>query len=339
MGKKLVSILIPAYNAQQWIVDTLRSALAQSWPEKEVIVVDDGSRDETLAIARTFQSPSVLVVGQENRGASAARNRALSLAQGEFIQWLDADNMLARDKIERQMKEPQAADERVLLSSPWGFFMYRWQRAHFVRSTLWEDLPPAEWICRKFSGNTFMVPESWLVSRALTERAGRWDEALSLDDDGEYFTRVVSHCDSIRFVDGPKSYYRYANAGSLSSMAYRPQHKLQSQFASISSQIEVLLSLEASGRSTAASLKFLQDSLIYFYPDSPELVRKAEDLARRLGGSLVVPTLGWKYAWLARLFGWKAAKAACFALPAVKAAAQSRFDKMMYRSFSNYALP
>ena len=80
--RPLISILIPAYNAQAWISDTLRSALAQTWEPKEIIVVDDGSTDRTLAIARRFESSQLRVVTQKNQGAAAARNTALSLSKG-----------------------------------------------------------------------------------------------------------------------------------------------------------------------------------------------------------------------------------------------------------------
>ena len=83
--KQLVSILIPAYNAEAWIADTIRSAITQTWPRKEIIVVDDGSTDQTLAVARRFASKEVAVVTQKNQGASAARNHALSLSQGDYI--------------------------------------------------------------------------------------------------------------------------------------------------------------------------------------------------------------------------------------------------------------
>src|SRR5258705_7741413 len=101
--KALVSILIPAYNAEAWLAGTLRSAIAQTWERKEIIVIDDGSIDQTLAIARRFESDGVLVLTQKNQGAAAARNKAFSLSQGDYIQWLDADDLLASDKIARQM--------------------------------------------------------------------------------------------------------------------------------------------------------------------------------------------------------------------------------------------
>src|SRR6266436_3094234 len=145
--KPLVSILIPAYNAEPWLAETIGSALGQTWPNKEIVVVDDGSRDRTLSIARQFASKCVSVVTQENQGASAARNRAFELCQGDYIQWLDADDLLWADKIAKQMAAAQECqDKRRLLSSSWGYFMYRPSRARFLPTPLWCDLSPIEWL-------------------------------------------------------------------------------------------------------------------------------------------------------------------------------------------------
>jgi glycosyltransferase involved in cell wall biosynthesis len=95
---ELVSILIPAYNAEKWIGDTVRSALNQTWPNIEVIVVDDGSQDRTVMAAHRYAAGNLKVVTQANKGAAAARNHAYSLAQGDWIQWLDADDLLAPEK-------------------------------------------------------------------------------------------------------------------------------------------------------------------------------------------------------------------------------------------------
>src|SRR6266700_4344460 len=186
--RSLVSILIPAYNAEPWIGDTIRSALAQTWPRKEIVVVDDGSTDQTLRVARQFASQTVSIVTQENRGASAARNRALELCQGDYIQWLDADDLLSPDKVAKQMAATQECqDTRRLLSSGWGYFMYRPSRAQFLPTSLWCDLSPVEWLLRKMGQKLHMQTATWLVSRTLTQAAGPWDTRLSLDDDGEYF--------------------------------------------------------------------------------------------------------------------------------------------------------
>src|SRR5215469_7004727 len=188
----LISVLIPAFNAQAWIGDTIRSALSQTWPNTEIIIVDDGSTDRTLAVARRFASKKVSVVSQENQGAVAARNRAFALSQGDFIQWLDADDLMSADKVERQvMASFEYPDPFTLFSSEWGNFAYRTGRASFSPTSLWCDLSPVEWLLRKMAQNLHMQTATWLVSRELTEAAGPWDTRLCNVGDGEYFCRVL----------------------------------------------------------------------------------------------------------------------------------------------------
>src|ERR1043166_6063605 len=168
----LVSILIPAYNAEEWISDTINSALDQTWPRKEIIVVDDGSQDQTLSIAQQFASKEVIVVTQSNEGAARARNRALQLSRGDFIQWLDADDLLAPDKIAKQLEGfAVSGDRRTLLCSSYGQFLYQPSRSEFVATSLWTDLSPVEWLRRKMEQNIYMQTGTWLVSRELSEAA------------------------------------------------------------------------------------------------------------------------------------------------------------------------
>src|SRR6201997_4866325 len=144
--KPLVSILIPAYNAEEWIADTVQSAIGQTWARKEIIVVDDGSRDRTAEVARRFASKEIAVVSVENQGAAAARNHALRLSQGDYIQWLDADDLLAPEKIAHQLGAVREGDDRrILLSSSWAFFYYRTRAARFLDTSLCQDLSPVEW--------------------------------------------------------------------------------------------------------------------------------------------------------------------------------------------------
>src|SRR5207237_10738940 len=188
----LVSILQTAYNAERWIGDTIQSALTQTWPRTEIIIVDDGSRDRTLRVARQFASRNVSVVTQQNQGASAARNKAFELCQGDYIQWLDADDLLAPDKIARQMEAAtELKSRRTLISSAWGYFIYSRNRASFVPTALWCDLASVEWLIRKIGQNLQMPTATWLVSRELTQSAGSGDARLLVDDDGECFSRVV----------------------------------------------------------------------------------------------------------------------------------------------------
>jgi len=329
--KPLVSILIPAYNAEEWIADTLRSALAQTWQRKEIIVVDDGSKDGTSDVARRFASKEVVVVSKENEGAAATRNHALRLSQGDYIQWLDADDLLAPDKIERQLAaRPEDDSQRILLSSPWAYFNYRTDRARFEPTSLWVDLTPVEWLLRKMGENLHMQTATWLTSRQLANDAGSWDTRLLSDDDGEYFCRVLRASKGTRFVREAKVYYRVTPSNRLSQIGMSDKKKV-AMVVSMKLHIEYLRSLENSERVRKACLIYLQNWLENFYPERPDLVAELQALATELQGRLEKPRLRWKYAWMKPIFGWKVAKRAQMALPQLKASVLRSWDKAMYR--------
>lgn len=326
----LISILIPAFNAEIWIGDTIRSALEQTWRQKEIIVVDDGSTDQTLAIARRFASDAVSVLTQPHQGAAAARNKAFSVCRGDYIQWLDADDLLAPDKIATQLATlHNCHSKRRLVSSAWGSFRYRPHKAQFTQTDLWCDLVPLEWLLRKWEQHLIMPPAAWLVSRELTEAAGRWDTRLTYDDDGEYFCRVILASDGIRFVPEARTFYRRG----FESLGYlgRSNEKLESQFRSMQLQIGYLRTLQDNDRVRAACLKYLQHWLVFFYPDRPHIVRQLEQIAASLGRQLGPPRLSWKYAWIQRVFGWPAAKRTQFYYYQWKASVARSWDFALSR--------
>ncbi|MGH9498288.1 MAG: glycosyltransferase family 2 protein [Terriglobales bacterium] len=330
--KPLVSILIPAYNAEEWIADTLRSAIAQTWDRKEIIVVDDGSTDRTNAIARLFQPQGILIVRQENQGASAARNKAFSLSHGDYIQWLDADDLLAPDKIAKQMAVlDESGSKNLLFSSAWGGFLYRHYRANFVPTALWCDLSPTEWLLRKMDQNIYMQTSTWLVSRQLTEAAGPWDTRLLGDDDGEYFCRVLLGSEGVRFIAEGKVYHRTPGLafGGLSHIG-RSARKIDAHWLSMQLHIRYLRSLEESERVRIACLRYLQNSMIYFYPERPDIVGQAEHVAGELNGQLQCPHLSWKYNWMKVILGWHLAKRGRHLLLSFRWAATKFWDKVLF---------
>jgi glycosyltransferase involved in cell wall biosynthesis len=329
--KPLVSILIPAYNAQEWIADTIKSATGQSWQRREIVIVDDGSTDQTLAIARRFASKELKVVTQPNQGAAAARNKAFSMCQGDYIQWLDADDLLAFDKIDRQMTVLERCPERrVLLCSAWGRFIYRVSRAEFMPTRLWCDLTPAEWLIRKMGENLYIAQHAWLASRELCENAGPWDTRLLFDDDGEYFCRVILASAGIRFVPEARAFYRLSGFGSLSQLG-TSNRKLDALALSMRLHVRYLRSIEDSPRAREACLRYIQTWLLNFYPNRLDLVEELTQMAIELGGTIAPPSLSWKYRWLRQLFGWQFAKRAKFVLPKAKWLLIRFWDKALFR--------
>lgn len=304
MAQPFVSILIPAFNAQSSIRETLLSACAQTWPHKEIIVVDDGSSDQTFETVKSLHLKDVRAYKQDQQGAAAARNAAYALCKGDYIQWLDADDILAPDKIEQQIKTVQLTNNRrTLFSSAFGQFMYRPSRATFVPSALWTDLSPAEWLLYKLETNAWMQTACWLVSRELSELSGPWDTRMAWDDDGEYFCRVLLHSDKICFVSQSKVYYRTLGYGSLGYVG-NSATKREAMWRSIQLHIDCMRSLDDGPRARSACVALLQRYLIHFYPHDQDPIKQAQALALELGGQLFTPTLPWKYSWMQRAFGW-----------------------------------
>ena len=112
----IVSIIIPCYNAEKYISEAINSCLCQTYKNIETIIVNDGSKDKSLNIIKIFRDKIVLI-DQENKGGSAARNTGLRNASGEFIKFLDADDFLENDIIEKQVSHFKkfGSDERVIV--------------------------------------------------------------------------------------------------------------------------------------------------------------------------------------------------------------------------------
>lgn len=328
--KPLVSILIPAYNAENWLGYTLESAVGQTWPRKEIIVVDDGSRDRTAEVAKSFASKGVKVVSTENRGLSAAVNQAYRLSQGDYIQELDSDDVLAPEKIERQLSALQRGDgPRTLLSCPWGYFFYRTRQAKFRRNSLWNDLAPVEWLLRKMGENLHMQNATWLVSRELAEAAGPWEENLEYDQDGEYYCRVLMAAEKTRFVEEARIFYRVSSSNRISYIGASDK-KRRSLLRSMKLHVQYLRSMEESERVRKACMTYLQTWSGQFYPDRPDLLAEVQVLAAELGGRLEEPRLRWKYAWMEPVFGSKAARWVQRVLPETKSWVHREWDKAMF---------
>jgi glycosyltransferase involved in cell wall biosynthesis len=332
---ELVSILIPAYKAEAFIAETVRSARDQTWPRKEIIIVDDGSPDRTYEAAKRLESSEVKVVRQENGGAPSARNKAFGLAQGEYIQWLDADDVLHPDKIRWQLEGAESGlSSRTLITAAWGKFFYRTDKAEFSPDNLWRDHDPIDWIVTKFRDNVWMNPAVWLVSRRLTELAGPWDSRLarSGDDDGEYICRVVAESDRVRFVREAICYYRVGMVGSLNWNMETNEQSLQSLALSLTTSIHHLLRLEDSQRTRKAALRHLHSFLDYFYASDDRFYAELNAVARDLlGQELPRPSVSWKYRPLELLTGPRFTRKVITNWRVVKPLLRRRYEGFFYR--------
>ncbi|MBD2493036.1 glycosyltransferase family 2 protein [Nostoc sp. FACHB-280] len=302
----LVSILIPAFNVEAWLAQTLESALAQTWQNIEIIIVDDGSTDNTLSVAKTFASSKVKVISQENSGQSASENHAFQEAQGDFIEYLDADDLLAPDKIERQIRLLGDSNSEFVASGEWARFYQSPDEALFIPQPLWADMSPIDWLICAWENHLMMHGAAWLIPRHIAERAGNWNEKLSLINDFDYFSRILLNSKGVKFCQGARTYYRSGNSNSLSGSKSR--RAWESAFLALELGTSNLLAKEDSPRTRHACATVFQRFIYEVYPDAPDLQKIAQDKVQKFGGSELQASGGPMFKLLSSCLGWQTAK-------------------------------
>lgn len=198
-----VSILIPCYNADRWIAQAIESALNQTYPNTEVIVVDDGSTDRSLAIIQQFGDKIRWEAGA-NRGGNVARNRLLELSRGEWVQYLDADDYLLPDKLEKQMRCLTIAPQTDVIGSP--VILEHYQDDRVWRDNSLTPLPHDPWI---LLANWRLPQTAGAIWRreSLIEIQG-WREDLTSCQEYDLYLRSLSAGKQFYYLNEPLSVYR-----------------------------------------------------------------------------------------------------------------------------------
>lgn len=185
----LVSVVVPAWNAAGWLAETLNSALAQTWRDVEVVVVDDGSTDETENVLRRYGG-RVRYFRQDNAGQGAARNRGAAESDGEFIAFLDSDDTWLPEKIEAQVALMRAEPAAALAFCNYNAFGDNAGKPGFDRAPILAGLPSravgefgrvilaTDLVTPILDDMYCQVPSFWLVRRALFDRVGGFDPSL-----------------------------------------------------------------------------------------------------------------------------------------------------------------
>ena len=216
MSQPLVSILVPCHNAEAFLRDTLESALAQTHAETEVVLVDDGSSDRSLAIAREFE-PRVRVLSGPRQGASAARNRATGAARGEWLQYLDADDLLMPHAIAGRLAEADrsacdvvCSDWRRMVPGPAGGWSEGKLESGDPRAVC-EDAELAV-----FKG-FWAPPAAILYKRSVFDRIGGWHPNLPVIQDARFLFDAARLGARFAHAPGEGARYRQHASASLSS--------------------------------------------------------------------------------------------------------------------------
>jgi glycosyltransferase involved in cell wall biosynthesis len=227
----MVSILVPNFNKAQLLRETLDSILAQTYTNWECVIVDDHSTDNSWEILeeyagldsrfKIFKRPI-----ERKKGGNAARNFAFENSKGDYIQWLDSDDLIHPNKISEQVSEFLTSDTKLVSISNWKWIDSSAEIDHESPNS--KNIPNLEsrWAQYPVEGldlilwlfqNKFFIPiHSYLVRAELLRQSGLWNEDLIQNQDGEFMVRVLLKSKKISYHDSVYTYYRRPNLNHLS---------------------------------------------------------------------------------------------------------------------------
>lgn len=281
--KLLISIIIPVYNSEKYVKDTLESCLKQTYTNLEIIIVNDGSTDKSEKIINGFNDTRIKYFKITNSGPCYARNFGIKKATGDLFQFLDADDILEKDKIKAQVKIYESHGEDFIYGGIMGAIIKGQKYLEPGFEFYYRNLTPQEYFRNMFHNfGKYYTTGIWLVPRKLVEGTHGWDEKVKINNDGEYFTRIILNSKGIIFCPESIFYYRRDVPKSVSKR-FDSREIYESWLYSYSCYVENFN--KNLGKKVAADLGRKALSVFYCnsYPNYPELSRECRMQIRALG--------------------------------------------------------
>jgi glycosyltransferase involved in cell wall biosynthesis len=311
---------MPAYNCGPWIAQAVSSVLAQQGCELELIVVDDGSTDDTVQIVQAISDPRLRLLHCPHAGQSVASNLGAAAARGQLLKFVDADDVLLPGHLSAQLAAGRD-HAGCLVSCRWGYFRDDWSRITPRRECVQQDFTdPLEWIVTSLTRDEGMMGVwMWLIPVSVWEKSGGFNQALTLNKDFDLSIRLLLGSSGVRYA--AEAVYGYRKGLTNAVTQTRNRASMESALRTTELGISSLLARENSPRIRRIAANRLQMWLYRFFPDHPDLVQRAEHLVDELGGSdlrlqgglllrLLEPLIGWKgvrrLQSMAVRFGWGA---------------------------------
>ncbi|MFN7517618.1 MAG: glycosyltransferase [Dolichospermum sp.] len=215
LAPHLISVIIPCYNCERFLQETLESVFQQTFTNYEIILVDDGSTDKTADIIKSYDS-KVRAEFTPNRGASAARNLGTSLATGEFIQYLDADDLLLPDALEKRITSLKVSGADVVYSDWQKLVETEAEKFELgeITSRKIEDINPDPQIA--IFTDFWCPPAALLYRHSTVSKIGSWNESLPIIQDARFLLDAALIGSKFVYVPEVEAYYRVHKDVSLS---------------------------------------------------------------------------------------------------------------------------
>ena len=232
MSNPLISIIIPNYNRAHLIGETLDSVLAQTYTHWECIIVDDGSTDNSKEVIQKYVNKDARFQLHDRptdrpKGANACRNYGFELSKGGFINWLDSDDLFSNDKLESQIKEAiESKEPNVVITSKWDFFTDLSQVGSIKPLDIYKDFKCGYELIVEFGKTKHLFPpHSYLMSKSIIKKSGLWNEYLKINQDGEFFVRVLLNTNEVLHAKNGISHFRSHNSERTST--YSSDQKIE----------------------------------------------------------------------------------------------------------------
>ena len=302
-----ISIIIAAYNAESTIAETINSVLTQTFSNFELIIINDGSTDNTEQIILSFFDTRIIYFLQENKGQSAANNFGLSKVNGDYIKFFDADDVMNSTHIEAQFEKIKFSKTN-LASCKWGrFYNGDLVNTLFVSELVWKDLATLDWLKISLSQRHDMMGGwLWLIPKEIIVKAGGWDERLSLNNDFEFSVRMLLCAEKVLFADNAILYYRTGGVNTLAQSTSVDSYN--AAYLSNFLGCTHLLATENSKALRRLCANRFQGWVFAIYPDYLDIVEKFERQIKIWGGSDIKIQGGNTFVLFSKIVGWKTAK-------------------------------
>ncbi len=299
----------------------MRSVLAQTHQPVEVILVDDGSTDNSYERAKQYENDHIVVVQQTNAGAAVARNTGLTVAKGAYIQFLDAGDVLSPEKIAAQVNALKDQPGKVAVCNYKQFTADEELKNGIYpdqSSFIYSSDDPHDFLINLWGGRgsmNFIQTNCWLVPKQVIEKSGGWRAYRCPDDDGEFFARVLLASEGIVFVPGVYNYYHITPGGSNQLSRSKNKKYLQNTLLTIDLKHQYLLQRAVHPLLNKAIASQYFRFAVDMYPAQKILSAIAYKRYLALNETVTLPVLGGRVIeWIKQLFGWRAARLVRFYL-------------------------
>ena len=276
-----VSIILPLYNNEAYIKQTIDSCLAQTHDNIEIIVIENGSTDKSYQVVKSIDDKRLSVFQIPTPNAAAARNYGYHKATGTYIIFLDADDVMASNKIELQLKALSSKPQGWIACCAWAKFKTNTKEAVISPQKVWNIQNPIDWCLQSWMGEGMMIPGCWLIPKPIIDKAGLWNEKLSLHDDGEFMCRVLLASQGNVFVENTAVYYR--QQGNSLSRQHKSKKAAESALLVYKSYQQQILKFQDSKLTRRALARNFSRFVYEYYPAHAQLIKEAYREINELG--------------------------------------------------------